>query len=178
VGTSGVAGVVLRALFLLLAAGVVAVATGSATATATATVPSAMASGLRGREVGCTADAAEALVRHFVGSFNRGHVAAANRLWALEPYFQWYSTSGAGRRLGTRAYDRSTLASYFAGRARAHEKIRLTELVAGVDPKRNIVNFSGKLVRIADDVRPTDPHPFKGAATCRPSGRSLIVWSM
>jgi hypothetical protein len=123
---------------------------------------------------GCTADATTALIRGFVRDYDHGRVAAMNRVWAPEPYFQWFS---AGRRSGSRAYDRASLAAYFDGRVRTHERIRLLELGAGYDPKRNIVNFAGRLVRSADDLQPVTL-PFKGAAACRRTGPSLIVWSM
>ena len=59
-----------------------------------------------------------------------------------------------------------------------HEKIVLTELAAGYDARRNLVNFSGKLVRSADDLQATGPKSFKAAAACRSTGPALIVWSM
>lgn len=125
----------------------------------------------------CTAKATKALVHRFVADYNGGRIAAADRLWAPEPRFQWFSSRGPERRLGSSAYDRATLSSYIRARMRFHERIRLTELDAGYDPRRNIVNFSGKLVRSADDLRPR-LFDFKGAADC-PSGQpSLIVWSM
>ena len=126
----------------------------------------------------CTAGATEALVRSFVAGYKAGHVAAIDRMWAPEPYFQWYSTIGPGSRLGSKAYDRTTLAAYFRTRTRVHEKIVVTQLHAGYDPKRNLVNFSGKLVRSADDLPATGPKDFKGAAACRSTGPTLIVWSM
>lgn len=127
---------------------------------------------------GCTADATKALIRKFVRDYAKGRVATINRLWAPEPRFQWFSTSGAGARIGPPAYDRATLAVYFRARARLHERIRVTELRAGYDPKRNIVNFSGKLVRSADDLPRRPPQDFKGAADCDSGHPSLIVWSM
>lgn len=127
---------------------------------------------------GCTAAATTRLVYAFVASFNRGRVEAADRVWAPAPRFQWYSTTQPGKRLGSRSKDRSTLASYFRSRVRMHEKIRLTEFGAGYDPKRNIVNFGGKLIRSADDAsRAPKPPDFKGAADCRSGHPSLIVWS-
>jgi hypothetical protein len=99
-------------------------------------------------------------------------------MWAPEPYFQWYSTIGPGSRLGSKAYDRTTLAAYFRARARMHERIVLTQLRAGYDAKRNLVNFGGKLVRSADDLHASGPRDFKGAAACRATGPTLIVWSM
>jgi hypothetical protein len=59
-----------------------------------------------------------------------------------------------------------------------HEKIRLTQFGAGYDPKRNIVDFGGKLIRSADDASRTPiTRDFKGAADCRSGHPSLIVWS-
>jgi hypothetical protein len=45
----------------------------------------------------------------------------------------------------------------------------VTEIRAGYDPQRNIVNFGGKLAPGKD---------FKGAAICTAHGPRLIVWSM
>jgi hypothetical protein len=117
-------------------------------------------------------------VRTFAADMNAGRAGSAARLWAPEPYFQWYSTGGAGRRLGPSAYDRSTLAAYFLARAHAHERLTIVQLGAGYDPRRNIVNFAGKLIRRAGDTRPQAPQPFKGAAACRGGTPTLIVWSM
>ena len=38
-----------------------------------------------------------------------------------------------------------------------------------------IVNFSGKVVRSADDIRPRPPQDFKGAADCVSGRPTLIV---
>jgi hypothetical protein len=128
--------------------------------------------------VGCTAASTTALVNLFVADFNRGNVPAANRLWAPAPRFQWYSTSQPGKRLGSHSMDRSTLAAYFRARAHVHERIRVTQLHAGYDPKRNLVDFGGKLVRNADDARGTaKQRDFKGAADCKSGHPTLIVWS-
>jgi hypothetical protein len=72
----------------------------------------------------------------------------------------------------------ATLAAYFRTRVRVHERIVLTELRAGYDPTRNLVNFSGKLVRSVGDLPAVGPKVFKGAAACRTTGPTLIVWSM
>lgn len=136
------------------------------------------ASSASARSGGCTASATEALVRAFVGRYDAGEVAAADRLWAPEPYFQWFSTGPPGARLGASAYKRATLARYFRSRTRAHERLRLTELHAGFDPQRSIVNFAGKLVRSAGDLAPGPAHDFKGAAACVSGKPILIVWSM
>jgi hypothetical protein len=126
----------------------------------------------------CTADATKALVRAFVRGYDNGHVQLIDRMWARSPRFQWFSSGAPGARLGERAYDRATLAAYFRTRVRAHERTRLTLLRAGYDPTRDIVNFGGKLVRSAKDIRPRGPQDFKGAADCLSGRPMLIVWSM
>jgi hypothetical protein len=126
----------------------------------------------------CTADATKALVRAFVRGYDHGQVKAIDRMWAHAPRFQWFSAGPPGARVGQRAYDRSTLVEYFRSRARAKEQIRLTLLRAGYDPTRDIVNFSGKLVRSANGIRPRGPKDFKGAADCLSGRPLLIVWSM
>jgi hypothetical protein len=128
---------------------------------------------------GCTADSTRALVQSFARNYSAGHVAVINRMWAPAPRFQWFSTGKPGERLGRTAHVRSTLARYFRSRVKVHERLRLTELGAGYDPQRMIVNFGGKLVRSADDIRPRrPPHDFKGAADCVSGRPKLIVWSM
>jgi hypothetical protein len=128
---------------------------------------------------GCTGEATQALVHSFARNYSAGHVAVINRMWAPEPRFQWFSTGKPGARLVRAAHVRSTLARYFRSRVKVHERLRLTELGAGYDPARNIVNFGGKLVRSADDIhRRRPPHAFKGAADCVAGRPTLIVWSM
>jgi len=127
---------------------------------------------------GCTADATKSLVHAFVTDYGRGRVAAIDRMWAPAGRFRWYSTGSPGQRLGQAAHRRDTLAAYFRTRARRHERIRITQLGAGYDPNRAIVNFGGKLVRSADDLPPTAAHDFKGAADCLSGAPRLIVWSM
>jgi hypothetical protein len=62
---------------------------------------------------------------------------------------------------------------------KVHERLRITALAVGYDPQRQIVNFAGKLVRRADDIRPRrPPQDFKGAADCVSGRPMLIVWSM
>ena len=128
---------------------------------------------------GCTGEATRTLVQSFARNYSTGHVAVIDRMWAPEPRFQWFSSGKPGARLGRPAHVRSTLAWYFRSRVRVHERLRLTELGAGYDPARDIVNFGGKLVRSADDIRPRrPPHDFKGAADCVSGRPMLIVWSM
>ena len=133
---------------------------------------------LAGTAAGCSARAAKALVREFAADYSRGRLARADRLWAPAGRFQWYSTGGAGRRLGAAAEDRATLASYLRGRAGRHERIRITKLTAISDAERNLVHFSGTLQRTADDIPQRPPQDFKGAADCVSGRPLLIVWSM
>jgi hypothetical protein len=108
-----------------------------------------------------------------------------DQLWAPAPRFQWYS---APRRYGDASKKRATLIAYLRTRVHEHERILLTQLGAGYDPRRKIVDFGGKLTRSADDIRPQlvhgpdGPrpirHPFKGAADCVSGHPMLIVWSM
>ena len=128
---------------------------------------------------GCTADATRVLVHSFVRDYSAGRVAVINRMWAPAPRFQWFSAGKPGARLGGPAYVRSTLTRYFRSRVRAHERLRLTKLRAGYDPRRGIVHFSGRLVRSADDIRVRRaPQAFKGAVDCVVGRPMLIVWSM
>jgi hypothetical protein len=151
---------------------------GVSTSRAPGTVRSVMGWSSSGAKVGCTAVTTKALVRKFVRNYDEGHVAVIDRLWAQEPYFQWFSTRAPGARLGAAAYNRSTLVSYFRARVRAHENLRVIKLGAGYDLKANIVNFAGKLVRSVGELPAGVQRHFKGAATCRLDRPLLIVWSM
>jgi hypothetical protein len=168
----------LRVVHLAAVAGFVILFGLSASASrAFGSTPSVISGGSLEHEMTCTAVMAKALVQKFVRDYDSGQVAVIDRLWAREPYFHWFSTRAPGARLGAAAYNRSTLASYFRARVRAHEHLRVIKLGAGYDANRSIVNFAGKLVRRADHLRAGGPEDFKGAVRCgnRPL---LIVWSM
>jgi hypothetical protein len=126
----------------------------------------------------CTSAGTETLVRRFVHYYALGRVRVINRMWAPEPRFQWFSSGPPGDRAGAEAENRATLARYFRTRVRVHERLRLTKLGAGYDPKRRIVNFGGKLVRSARDMHSRLPQDFKGAADCVSGRPRFIVWSM
>lgn len=130
------------------------------------------------REFGCGAATTKALIHEFIRDYAAGRVAVIDRFWAPAPRFQWFSTGPPGARLGEKAYNRATLTGYFRSRVRVQERIRITQLGAGYDPKRDIANFGGKLVRSADDIRSRAPHDFKGAADCVSGRPVFIVWSM
>src|SRR5207245_2238373 len=62
-----------------------------------------------------TTVAATRLVQALTSAFNAGDDRAVDRLFAPEPYFQWFAAWGRSRtsgRLGERADDRTTLRSY------------------------------------------------------------------
>jgi hypothetical protein len=153
----------------------IAVATVVATPTAVA-----MAAGPSRRTVAtaCDANTATSLVRAFVVAFNHGQAVAAAKTWAHEPAFQWFSSNPPGERLGSAAYDRASLTSYFRSRARIHELLKITQFKARYDPNRNIVNFAGKLTRTSRYVASAPEKDFKGAAACVRGKPTLIVWSM
>jgi hypothetical protein len=126
----------------------------------------------------CSAAATEELVHRFVRNYAAGRVAVIMRMWAREPRFQWFSAGRPRDRSGPEAHNRATLAAYFRARVRARERLRVTRLGAGYDPKRQIVNFGGKLIRSARDMRRRPPQDFKGAADCVSRHPMFIVWSM
>jgi hypothetical protein len=116
------------------------------------------------------------IVRRFTHAVTDGNADRANKTFASEPAFEWYSTTAPGARLNAVARDRTTLLGYFRDRIARHERLRLTRLTARYERRRNITNFHGTLARSADDLA-TATHRFKGAATCRGRTR-MIVWSM
>lgn len=126
----------------------------------------------------CTTGATEAVVRRFAGGYSGGQVTAINRLWASTARFEWFSTRAPGARLRARAKDRATLVAYFRARVRAHERIQLLTLKARYSQTIGVVDFSGRLVRSADDLSPGRKLWFKGATDCLLGRPSLIVWSM
>jgi hypothetical protein len=126
---------------------------------------------------GCTADATKRVINSFVADYNAGRVLYADRLWAPEPRFQWLSTSGPGAATRRDPYNRATLRSFLRARARVHDRIEIETLGAGYNPRQHTVDFGGKLIRSADDLR-RGRHDFKGAADCVSGRPKLIVWSM
>jgi hypothetical protein len=129
---------------------------------------------------GCSPAAVRAAVRAFAAAYSAGHAGLAANLFAEEPRFEWFSSGPPGRRLGAKAFDRSTLAAYFASRVREHERLRIVQLTGGrFDGRNDAFNFSGKLIRTATDgSSPARPRDFKGAAMCLAGRLRFIVWSM
>ena len=117
------------------------------------------------------------LVRRFTRALTTGDRPAADRSFAREPAFQWYSTGAPGARLRAASHNRRTLRAYLRRRVEQHERLRLQLLTARYEIRRDLGNFHGTLVRSADDLQPTS-YGFKGAATCARGQARIIVWSM
>jgi hypothetical protein len=117
----------------------------------------------------CSLDVKIALVNSFVAAFNAGRVAAADRLIAKKPDFQWFSARGPGERWGPAAENRSTLRRYFQRRHRHHD--RLT-------PVPDWPQNEYFLTRQADDYPRRLVHG-KMDAVCRAGQPArIIVWTM
>src|SRR5690242_19334885 len=99
-----------------VAVGALLVVSALALAAATAESPRA------GRE--CAPGEARTTFDAFVRAFNAGDAVALDRLVAPASSFVWFSVSGAGRRLGDRSKDRSTLDRYFANRHTLRDRLR------------------------------------------------------
>src|SRR5215211_7850006 len=72
----------------------------------------------------------------FTRAFNAGDIRKLDGLFARKSAngragFKWYSTGPPGARFGGAATNRSTLMSYFAGRHRAGERLKLLQLSGG-----------------------------------------------
>jgi hypothetical protein len=124
----------------------------------------------------CTPTEVRATFAAFVRAFNAGDRAALDRLVAPAPSFVWFSVSGAGRRLGDRSKDHSTLARYFANRHTLRD--RLTHLtLSGGGNANGYGHFGFVLTRSADDELPSR-YEGKGSMICSDSGDTIAVWSM
>jgi hypothetical protein len=117
----------------------------------------------------CSLDVRIALVNSFIAAFNAGRVAAADRVIAKKPDFQWFSARGPGERSGPTAENRSTLRQYFQRRHRHHDRLTLV-------PDWPRTQYF--LTRQADDYPRRLVHG-KMDAVCRPGQPArIIVWTM
>ena len=119
----------------------------------------------------CPLDVRVALVNSFVAAFNAGRAAAADRLFAKEPDFQWYSARGprTAARAAPADENRSTLLAYFRKRHRHHER---------QIPVANWFQSEYFMTRGADDYPRRLVHG-KMDAVCRPGQPPrIIVWSL
>jgi hypothetical protein len=129
----------------------------------------------------CEAGEARALARGFIAGFNAGARVTLDAIFAREPEFRWYSTTGPGARLRGDASNRRSLARYFSQRHAAGESLALRSFRStgnSHDGAQTYGNFTFTLVRRIPETG-TVPYQGKGAALCfddRPD--TLIVWSM
>jgi hypothetical protein len=124
----------------------------------------------------CAPTEARATFDSFVRAFYRGDDAALERLIAPPQSFVWFSVSGAGRRLGDRSKDRSTLVRYFATRHLLRDRLSDTTFSGGGNAN-GYAHFGFLLTRSADDELPAR-YEGKGAVICDDSGDTIAVWSM
>lgn len=151
-------GAVLAVVALALAAGAIA------------------APGARHGSRDCAPAEARATFDAFVRAFNLGDGTELDRLIAPTQSFVWFSVSGAGRRLGDRSKDRSTLARYFATRHVLRD--RLSDVTfSGGGNANGYGHFAFILTRAADDELPSR-YEGKGAIICGDGGDTIAVWSM
>lgn len=136
----------------------------------------------------CTRDSVPALIRSFVGAYNRGDTDDLDRIWAQEPYFEWYSVED--ERTDVDAHNRLTLMSYFQNRHELRDRVELVSLrVSPRDSDDGTFDFAFRLERksqerpargtyhgkgaAVDAVTVPDPYYPTEASTC-----VLHVWSM
>jgi hypothetical protein len=124
----------------------------------------------------CSVAETRATLDSFVRAFNGGDRPALERLVAPAPSFVWFSVSGAGRRLGDRSKDRSTLARYFATRHTLRDRLADVTWTGGGNAN-GYSHFGFLLTRSADDELPSR-YEGKGAVICDDAGDTIAVWSM
>lgn len=124
----------------------------------------------------CAPTEARTTFDRFIRAFNRGDDVALDRLIAPAPSFVWFSVSGAGRRLGDRSKDRSTLARYFATRHALRDRLRDVTFSGGGNAN-GYAHVGFLLTRSADDELPSR-YEGKGAVICDDGGDTIAVWSM
>jgi hypothetical protein len=126
----------------------------------------------------CKPDEVETLVVRFIDAFNRGDLKGLGAVFAREPDFEWYSTDAPGERLRARAYDRSSLVPYFAGRHARGERLVLRAFRFNGNSTTPYGTFEYSLIRRADDLEPTR-YAGKGGSFCyRTRPDVIFVWSM
>ncbi len=141
----------------------------------------------------CTAAEVRVLMVRFVRAFNEGDSETLGKLFAREPYFRWYETPAPGRRVNDAGF-RVTLIAYFEKRHEVGERLRLRTFkfggnhtggagglsyrMGGAGDLSPFGTVEVKLVRRADDLRPTE-YVGKGASYCyADEADEIFVWSM
>ncbi len=116
---------------------------------------------------GCSAITIRSAVTRFVTAYNTGASPQLDALFARAPEFRWYSAGQPGVRVGSDAYRRDTLLSYFRDRYRHRDRLRLLSLRFNGN-SNGFGNFESRFERRATDYRGGKPFHLigKGAAIC------------
>jgi hypothetical protein len=143
-------------------------------ATAIVLPPPVAASDAKGT---CSRGDVEVLVRRVLSAFNRGDVAAFNRLIAQRPAFKWFSVGGEpGRRIQSAAFDRAGLPRYVTARHRQRERQQL--MTFGYNGRSGgYAHFDFSVIRSARD-HPSERVVGKGAVACSLRPARVAVWSL
>ena len=140
-------------------------------AVALAVLSGGAATATAGRSVSCDPRPS---VDAFVAALDTADVAAADAVFATGSTWAWYSVADlAGRRLGSRSKDRSTLRAYFAGRIAQHERLRFVWFRAGENG-----NFTYLLRRRANDLRGGRAVERQGKGRVDCASGTIGVWSL
>ena len=123
------------------------------------------------------------VVAAFVGAWNRGDLAAVDRLIARPPVFKWFSSGAPGARIGAASANRRALLRYVAARHARHDRIRLRWFRhngSDVRTDGRYGHFEYELERSADDWNGGAAFvaPGKGAVNCSGGRTTIAVWSM
>jgi hypothetical protein len=132
------------------------------------------------RPVLCSQAEIRTLVKRYVDAFNRGAFRTLDRhVFAVEPEFRWYSTSGPGPRVGPASRDRATLIRHLRTRFAAGDRLQMISLRVNSNSRGSrgspYGNFDFDIIRHAGE----SARPGKGAAYCYATRADRIfVWSM
>jgi len=116
----------------------------------------------------CDVTAVRAALHTFRGAFNTGDLEGLDSLFSRDR-FAWFSSGGPGVRSQSAARNRATLAAYFRGRHRRHDRmISFRFRFSAYDSGAALGHFSLSGRRRADDFRGGRSFAFsgKGAIDC------------
>ena len=116
----------------------------------------------------------------FVRAYNRGDLAALDRLFSRE-HFVWYSSGAPGPRLRDESTNRDSLISYFARRHKHGDRLRLRSFrFNGYERQRDLGHFELTTQRRAADFRGGRWFDIvgKGALDCSTPPGTIAVLSL
>ena len=113
----------------------------------------AASSSLQRNGTACTRKETRQTFSAFLNAFNEGGLSKLDSLFAVQPAFQWYSSSRPGTRLKASARDRDTLVSYFRSRHKVGDRMRILTFdfngtwggdgSFGIELKRSAEDYAG-----------------------------------